>query len=324
MCVARSPPSVGPMSSAAPRVAILGPNPLLTITVEARGDGRDELHMHAGGQGVWVARMAAELGAAPVLCGFAGGESGVVLAALLGRLGIDMQLVEVASDSGSYVVDRRGGAREVVAYVPATPPTRHEIDDLVSITCSEALAAEVLVLCNPYPADTLPVEVYANLVADCEGNGTPVLVDLSTPRLDAALTGAPTLVKLNDWELAEYVCGPVSEPGELSAAAARLLDAGARAVLVTTGAGPVTLFAEGSAWRLDPPSLSRGSREGCGDSMMGALAASLARGTSLRDAVTAGAAAGTANFLRHGLGTGSLPVVERIASGLELRPYQPA
>ena len=64
------------MPSAAPRVAIFGPNPLLTRHDRARGEERDDVHFHAGGQGVWVARMAGELGACPVLCGFAGGETG--------------------------------------------------------------------------------------------------------------------------------------------------------------------------------------------------------------------------------------------------------
>jgi len=35
---------------------------------------------------VWVARMAGELGAEPVLCGFVGGETGSVLRPLLERL----------------------------------------------------------------------------------------------------------------------------------------------------------------------------------------------------------------------------------------------
>jgi len=67
------------------RVAVFAPHPLLTITVEPRGDA-DDVHLHAGGQGVWVSRMAAELGAEPVLCGFAGGETGDVLQALLAPL----------------------------------------------------------------------------------------------------------------------------------------------------------------------------------------------------------------------------------------------
>ena len=54
-----------------PRVAVFGPNPLLTVSIETRG-GHDDVHLHPGGQGVWLSRMAGEMGAEPVLCGLLG------------------------------------------------------------------------------------------------------------------------------------------------------------------------------------------------------------------------------------------------------------
>jgi 1-phosphofructokinase len=305
------------MSGGPPRVAIFAPNPLLTVTIEARRDG-DDVHVHAGGQGVWVARMAAELGAHPVLCGLAGGETGATLRPLLDRLPGERRLVETAARTGSYVVDRRTGQRVVVGAALADPPTRHEVDDLFSVTCAAALGSDVLVVCNPYPGDALPLEIYGNLVADVRVNGTPTVVDLSTPRLDSALEGRPDLVKLNDWELAEYVYGPVSEPRDLRAAAERLRAAGARAVLVTRAGDPAFLLDHDGAVEVTPPRFERGSREGCGDSMAGAIAAELAKGAGLRDAVVVGAAAGAANFLRHGLGSGSHEVVEDLLPRISL------
>jgi 1-phosphofructokinase len=302
-----------------PRVAIFGPSPLLSVAIERRGDGGDDIHLHAAGQGVWVARMVGELGAWPVLCGFVGGETGATLTSLLERVPGQTRLVATAGASGCYVVDRREGERTLLASAWSPPPSRHEVDDLVSAACSTALESDVLVVCNPYPGEALPLEVYGNLVSDVRDNGTPVLVDLSTPRLDSALTGRPDLVKLNDWELAEYVQGPVSEPDERRAAVDRLRDAGAASVLVTRGGEPAFLLSEEGAFELVPPRFERGSREGCGDSMMGGIAAARALGMDWRRAVSLGAAAGAANFLRHGLGTGSRQVVEELLPQVELR-----
>src|SRR5512134_3918186 len=92
-----------------PRVTVFGPHPLLSITIEARG-GADDVHLHAGGQGVWVSRAAAELGGWPVLCGFDGGETGQVLEGLLERLPGERRLVRTEAHSGCYVTDRRDGA----------------------------------------------------------------------------------------------------------------------------------------------------------------------------------------------------------------------
>jgi 1-phosphofructokinase len=222
--------------------------------------------------------------------------------------------VTTAGPAGVYVHDRRSGEREPIAAALSPPPSRHEMDELFSITAAAALSADVLAICNPLPGDALPDEVYGNLVADVRANGTPVLVDLSSPRLDSALTGEPDLVKLNDWELAQYVVGPVGEPHEWRAAARRLLDAGARAVLLTRGERPALAFRGEEEWEITPPRFDRGYREGCGDTMFGALAAAWASGAAWEDALQVGAAAGAAAFLRHGLGSVTRDVVD------ELRP----
>ncbi len=300
-------------------IAVFGPHPLLTVTVEARGD-RDDVHLHAGGQGVWVARMAGELGAAPVLCGLCGGETGAVLRGLLADWPGERRFVDTATASGSYVVDRRSGQRRVVAHAPAEPPSRHEADDLIAVATAAALEAGSLVVCNPYPGDALALELYAQLVTDARANGASVLADLSSPRMDHALQGGLDLAKLNDWELAEYVCGPVDGP-RLLPAARRLREAGAERVLVTRGAEPALWLDGDEPWWVVPPRFDRGAREGCGDTMLGGLAAALAAGADWPDALRVGAGAGAANFLRRGLGTGRAELVARLAERVELRPY---
>jgi 1-phosphofructokinase len=302
------------------KVAIFGPHPMLSTTIEAlTAEGGDDIHLHAAGQGVWVARMAAELGAKATLCGFVGGESGVVLRPLLEQLPIELRLVETAAATGAYIHDRRGGERVPVAQSASLPPSRHEIDDLFSITCAAALDADVLALCGPYPGEALPLEIYGNLVTDVRDNGTPVIVDLSPPRLDSALEGKPDLVKINDWEVARYIEGPVDTPARMRAAIERLLEAGAGAAIVTRAEQPAMVVRGDEAWELIPPRFERGAREGCGDSMMGGLAACMAAGLEWEETLRIGAAAGAANFLRHGLGSGDRAVIDDLARRVELR-----
>ncbi|MFN8125914.1 MAG: PfkB family carbohydrate kinase [Candidatus Nanopelagicales bacterium] len=304
-----------------PRVAVFGSHPILTITVETRATGdSDDIHVHAGGQGVWVARMAGEIGAEPVLCGTAGGETGAVVAGLLADLPFESRLVRVSAPSGCYVIDRRSGERRPFATAWSLPLTRHELDDLFSTTVSAAIAADVLVVTNPLPGDALPGEFYRNLVADVRSMGTPVLVDLSPPRLDAALRGGPDLVKLNDWELAQFVTGPVDSEPDRRAAVTRLHDQGARSVIVTRGGLPAYATAEdGTTYEFTPPRFDHGSPEGCGDSMMGGMATGWARGLPWQDVITLGMAAGAANFLRHGLGTGVRAMVEQLTPQIRCR-----
>ena len=301
-----------------PQVTVFGPHPLLAITIERLGDS-DDVHLHPAGQGVWVARMAGEMGAHTVMCGFIGGETGKVLHPLLDELPGDRRLVGTAAWSGCYVMDRRSGEREPIAFAWSAPPTRHELDDLVSLTTTAGLTSQVLVVCGPVPQESLPLETFSKLVADARAGDTRSIVDHSPPRLNSALEGEPDIVKLNDWQLAEYVEGPVGKSEEMRAGAESVLAAGARTVMVTRGGDPALILTHDRAWELTPPRFEEGAPEGSGDSMVGAMAAMLAQGRSREDALRWGAAAGAANFLRHGLGTGSHTVVEDLLSRVELR-----
>ena len=305
-----------------PRVAVFGPDPLLSVAIESRGDGED-VHLHAAGQGVWVARMVAELGAWPILCCLLGGETGAVLRPLLDALPGERRVSGTAGSTGSYVVDCRSGGRELVATALRPAPQRHEVDDLVAATCAAAFGSALLVICNPFPPDGLPDAVYDTIAADVRAAGVPMMVDLSSPRLEHTLAYGPELVKLNDWELAQYVSGPVDGHRALDAAR-RIVEAGAANVAVTRGEAPILVVpSAGEPFEIVPPRLPRGHREGCGDAMMGAIAAGWTRGMSLRDALVLGAAAGSGNFLRHGLGTGKRAAVEELTQRIAIRPLGP-
>jgi 1-phosphofructokinase len=216
-------------------------------------------------------------------------------------------------------VDRRQGERRVVAARFSDPASRHEIDDLVSIACAEALGSEALAVCGGYPADAVPDAVFGELVATARANGVPSFVDLSTPSLDCALEAGPDVVKINDWQLAEWLAAPV-DGARWRPAAERLLAAGARAAVITRAGDPALALKDGRAWEIVPPRLTRGFREGCGDSMLGAMVALTAAGEGWERSLVVGAAAGAACFLRQGLGSAKREVIDELAGRIELRP----
>jgi 1-phosphofructokinase len=302
-----------------PRVTVFGSHPLLAVTIERRGADEDDVHMHPAGQGVWVARMAGEMESHPILCGFIGGETGTLLRPLMDQLDAELRLVHTSAAAGCYVIDRRSGERDIIATAWSDPPSRHEIDDLFSVTVAAALESEVLVVCGGVPRDALPLEIYGNLVADARAGGAKTIVDLSPPALNSALEGGPDFVKLNNWQLAEYIADDATQPQQIRAGSRRVLEAGAGCAMVTRGGDPALIMTADRQWELIPPRFSRGAPEGSGDSMVGALAASLARGVDIEEALRWGGAAGATNFLRHGLGTGARDVVSDLLPRVELR-----
>src|SRR5438552_15875987 len=103
---------------------VFAPSVTLTITVEGDAPGA-EVHLHAGGQGFWVAQLMAELGAAVRMVSPFGGETGVMLQAAIEQAGIGLRAVDMAAANGVSIPDRRRGDLDESADLPASPLPRH-------------------------------------------------------------------------------------------------------------------------------------------------------------------------------------------------------
>jgi 1-phosphofructokinase len=73
-------------------------------------------------------------------------------------------------------------------------------------------------------------------------------------------------------------------------------------------------------YRVEAPRLEEADHRGAGDSMTAGVAAVLARGGDIHEAVLTGAAAGALNVTRHGLGTGRADAIAELTGRVVLRP----
>jgi 1-phosphofructokinase len=305
-------PTISTSTSAKPRIAVLAPSVLVTVTIEDGGE-HPEVHFHAGGQGFWVARMAAALGARVELATALGGEPGRVLRSLLDIEGIALHAVASTSDNGVYVHDRRSGVREPIVRVPAPRLRRHELDALYGVALGDALEAGVACLTGPEHDDVLDPVVYTRLTRDLRHNGVVVVADLTGPSLVAALEGGVDVLKLSDSELVDGGWAEDDGVDALAAAARRLHARGAGVVVASRGSRPAIVHTDGELYRVSGPRLRAVDPAGTGDAMLAAIAVCLAGGpASVMDAITFGAAAGAVNAARHGLGSGARRQVEQL------------
>lgn len=306
-------------STSKPYAFVFAPSPLLTVTLEKAPDGSTELHVHPGGQGFWIGRMAATLGMDVHLCGPFGGESGTILVDMINREGLTVHPVETASPNGSYIHDRREGERKEIVEIDPPALTRHETDDLFSASLASAMCSKVAMLGGPHCDDAVPTEVYTRLCSDLGALGIPVVADLSGPTLGSALEGGVTVLKVSHEDLIEDGRAKSEDLDDLIEAMHRLHDEGAASVVISRAGDPAIALDNGTVWEVEAPSVQTVDHHGAGDSMTAGIASAYAAGAKFEDALRLGAAAGAVNVTRRGLATGHRGAVEKMAEKVEVR-----
>ncbi len=300
-------------------MAVFAPSPALTIAVEP-GAESPEIHLHAGGQGFWVAQMAAHLGAEVRLCVPLGGETGAVLRSLLAPEGVTLLSVEVTGANGAYIYDRRDEEQTEIARTESPQLGRHELDELYGMTLTAGLDADFTLLTGARDVDVLPPDTYERLSRDLKQNGRFVLADLSGPDLAAALRGGVDLVKVSDEELMDEGLLDGSQMPSVVTAARRLRELGAGNVLVSRADHTALALIGQRLLAVSGPRFTPLDAHGAGDSMFAGFSVALGSGLSFEDALRIGTAAGALNVTRHGLGTGHPEEISRLAARVRVHP----
>lgn len=299
------------------RIAVFSPWPLFTVTIESLSDGQDEVYFHAGGQGVWAARMIEGLGCDAVLVGPFGGPQRCIIEALAKNEGIELRAVAIKGSNGGYVNDRRGGKRRDVANVAPPRLDRHEVDDLHNAMLAEGIRCGTAVITGIPDGEVMPVSLYTRLVKDLKANGVVVVADIAGTVLEAVEDGL-TLLKVSHEELRAAGLAENDELPALVKAMETLRGKADSIVVSRAGAGCLALI-EGELMEALGPELSANDPTGAGDSMTAALAVALARGMSAPDALKLATAAGALNVTRHGRGTGKLDDIRALTRSVEIR-----
>lgn len=300
-------------------VAVFAPSPVLTVTVEDSPTGPD-VHVHAGGQGVWQARMLETLGVEVSLTAVLFGEVGGILRHLIELEGVRLRAVQRDGRGAAYVHDRRAGDREPIVETAGDFLTRHDLDELYNLALHAGLEADLAVLSGPVGDEVIPADAYRRLAADLRAAGRPVVADLAGPRLDAALAGGLTVLKVSDSELVDDGRAPDAGDRSVRAAMRRLREQGAATVIVTRSAESTLVLTGDRLFEARVPALEVVDTTGAGDSLTAGVAAVLAAGGGIEEAVTLGVAAGALNVTRHGLGSARADAIRAMTSLVQLRP----
>jgi tagatose 6-phosphate kinase len=279
-------------------------NPALDVThhvprVDWSGVNRPTaVHARPGGKGVNVARTLHALGADVLLLGLAGGTTGEGMEAELRRLGVPAAFTATAGETRRTftVVDGRGA---VAVFNEAGPAVSAAEFAQFRGQYREALAGASAVALSGSLPPGLPAEAYATLITAAADAAVPVVLDTHGEALAHAVAAGPAIVKPNLDELQALSASRLSTPqgpdlAAVSAAAGRLREAGAGAVVASLGPHGLLADTADGRWMAQPATAVAGNPTGAGDAVAAALVHGLVLGRPwderLRHAAALGAA----------------------------------
>ncbi len=303
-----------------------GRPPVLTVTVNPAVDvsidveqmlpdhklRADSWTREPGGGGVNVARVLHRFGVAVEAFVVVGGATGDELVTMVAADGVSVRRFDTA-----------GTTRESIAVAETSTGRQYRIAAPgPSLDDSEALrdaivtaAADVgLVVLSGSLCPGMPDGFFASIIDEL-GSGTVTIVDTSGPCLRAVAASSPTIIKPSQRELAALVgWNPVTSQ-DIERAAVEVLDLGdVGAIVASRGPSGALLVRRGErpTW-FHPPPVQPISTVGAGDSMVAGIAAALATGRPLTEAVRFGVAAGTAAVITPGSALCDVEEVEELA-----------
>ena len=272
-----------------------------------------------GGKGANQAVAAARMGAATALVACVGDDTAgaTVLEVLAREPGLDVRgVTRAAAPTGAafVTIDEAGGN----TVVSARGANAHLDDARVHRNGGVVAAAGVLLV--QLGVAWSAVEAALDIA---RGVGTLVVLDpVPADEVTDELLRRVDVCTPNESEAARLTGGPVDDPAGMTRAADVLLRRGCGAVVLTLGArGAYVATRPGAGRRVAPPPVAVVDPTAAGDAFAGALAAALARGAHLDDAVDDAVIAGALATTRLGAVV-SLPTraeVDRSRAGLPAR-----
>lgn len=288
-------------------IATLTLNPAIDKTARVdRVVADDKLRCEApsrepGGGGINVARVVDRLGGTARALYTSGELTGTMLEGLLDEEAITHTPVPVSDwTRENVIVSETTTDRQYRFGMPGPELTEAELD-----ACLDALRAldpspEYVVASGSLPPG-VPEAVYARVAETAQALGARAVLDTSGAALQTAVDAGWYLLKPNLRELGQLSDAPLKTDAERIDAARSFIDRQwCEVVVISMGASGALLVTGGRAERIHSPTVPIESRVGAGDSMVGGLTVSLARGWDVESSVRFGVAAGAAAVMTPG------------------------
>ncbi len=259
------------------------------------------VHNSAGGKGLNVARAAHLCGEDVLATGLVGGFNGKYLEAMLDEDGVAHDFVHIAGETRSCIniLDEAYGSTEYLE--PGCHVTEQEKERFLERFPEIIKNSSVVTMSGSVP-DGLPKDIYKDLITAAKKAGKQVILDTSGELLEKGLEAVPTIIKPNQDELELLFGEEISGREDIISRAKELYGRGIPYVVISLGGDGALMVCKDGVLRGIPPKVEAVNTVGCGDSMVGAMAAALHRGWEPEKMLRYAVAVATANALSPNTG----------------------
>lgn len=266
----------------------------------------------AGGKGVNLSRVVAELGGETIATGFLGGGPGAHIREVLSRQGVQNSFIEIRGVTRTnFSVEDTSGQPPTTFNDRGPEIQAEEWDDMLAWIEQVAPRVGWVAFGGSLPPG-LPTDAFSILGKLARGKGCRIVIDADGEPMRHALEFGPCFIKPNAKEAERLVGYPVKTDEEAFRAAGTLYERlGAESFVVISrgGDGAVLRCAEGT-FKGIAPAIEPHSTIGSGDSMIAGMLWAFESGFGAAEALRWGLAAGAATAVTDGSEIARRPVIE--------------
>ena len=269
----------------------------------------------AGGKGVNVARVAAEMGAKAFATGFIGGGPGVFVKHVLDLQGVKHDFVQVRGDTRTnFCIEEECGGPPTTLNEPGPEISDKAFQRLREYCRDLSMNASWVCFGGSLPQGA-PPDAFQILLQDCRRADCSTVLDSDGEPMRLGVRAGPTFVKPNVREASRLLRRTIESTDECITAAQEIesvLKANRLGrepiVVISRGSDGAVMASGGNAYVGQSPEVQVNSTIGSGDSLIGGMLAALETGKGLEEAFHWGLAAGAATAMTDGSEIARRPV----------------
>lgn len=254
-----------------------------------------------GGKGINVSIVLRNLGIESIALGFIAGFTGEEIERGVRAHGCKTDFIRLGS--GLSRINIKLKSQEETEINAQGPLIKQQDIEGLHKKLDAIKTEDILILCGSIP-NTLPNDVYENILMHLADRGILFVVDAAKDLLRKALKFHPFLIKPNHHELGEIFNKELTTSEDIVIYAKKLQEEGARNVLVSmAGDGAILLTEDRKIYKKEAPKGNVVNSVGSGDSMLAGFLAGYMQNHNYEEGLKMGIAAGSASAFSSNLAT---------------------